>query len=333
MARPGKDLEQAIASFWRHRYPSAKVTFDTHVEDRHTGARRQVDGWIDVDVGHLRLQVLISCKDLNRPLGVSAIETADGERNSTRAHSVVLYSSSGFTKNALVKANELAVTCCEYYAGRPPNHPQHLLVEAYLAAPIFFLGTRFGNPRIKSDVTWRNVLPYRNPKHQTKGSNALRDAAARLLDDSFNDRSQGDFAPGKCVNVPFDETDRHPAFTAEWLLAWDWYKGLACGFKLSGVFDHKQSGYVGGIDLPAVDLSPANANQNWLRIPTAPIGSRLAISQYLLALPTLDGLRVELSNWPLVSRTVHRFGHAGIPTETVGGWNNLQAHITLNTIR
>jgi hypothetical protein len=133
MANDGKDFEEAVAGIARALAPNARVTQRHHVQDRDTGAPREVDVWIEGTVGgHWPIRILVSCKDHRRKLDVGAIEKFHAELGSVTASCGVLYSRSGFSVNALRKAQSLGITCCQLLNNEPPPVPDVLSLRWHL---------------------------------------------------------------------------------------------------------------------------------------------------------------------------------------------------------
>ena len=145
ISRPWRQFEIAVHEFVRTLDPTAVALFDHRVPDRDTGRLRQVDVWINAKLGrHIPYTVLVSCKNIRRPLDVPVIESLQAQVASTGANMGVVYSSSGFTRSALEKAKANGLTCCRLYQNEPADIPviQHYAcassIRLSLPLPILF---------------------------------------------------------------------------------------------------------------------------------------------------------------------------------------------------
>ena len=113
--------------------------FNHKVPDRDTGQLRQTDVWINARLaGCYPLSVLISCKDHDRPLSITQIETFLSEIRSTCAHLGVIYSSRGFSKQAIAKARANAISCCRLYRNEPAEMPERLILSSsFVCSSVF----------------------------------------------------------------------------------------------------------------------------------------------------------------------------------------------------
>jgi len=133
VAQKGKQFEKAVYAFVKALSPNSQVFFDHKVPDRDTGTFRQVDAWIETNYGgHIPLTILISCKDYIRKLDISHIGTFINEIHSTSASTGVIYSSSGFSENALKKAETNGVNCCQLFTGKIAPLPPKLIFHSYV---------------------------------------------------------------------------------------------------------------------------------------------------------------------------------------------------------
>lgn len=132
MANPGREYEEAVDAFVRTLDPSAEVIFDHKVPDRDTGSLRQCDVWINAKIGgHWPYSILVSCKDWNKKLDVGEIGKFVDEVRSTGANLGIIYSKTGFTKDALKKAKANSLSCCRLYLNEPPDIPELIWFEFF----------------------------------------------------------------------------------------------------------------------------------------------------------------------------------------------------------
>ena len=84
--------------------------------DKHTGKPRQRDVFIQTKIcGIIPVKILISCKKYKRNLNQKDIDHFNGELISSGANKGVIYSYSGFNKNAIEKSKVLDICCCRLY--------------------------------------------------------------------------------------------------------------------------------------------------------------------------------------------------------------------------
>lgn len=132
MAKPGLDFEKAVFAFVKALSVTAKPYFDHRVPDRDTGRNRQVDCWIEANLlDHFPIAVLVSCKDHKRPVNVSTMGSFCDEIRSTSANLGVMYSTSGYTKQALAKAKTNGISCCRLFRNEATDLPQILIIQHY----------------------------------------------------------------------------------------------------------------------------------------------------------------------------------------------------------
>lgn len=132
MSAPWQDFERAVAALCQALAPDAKVTHDAKTFDVDIGSRRQRDVWIEALIGgHFPVKILVSCKRYARKVTVQQVDSFLGELGSSGANMGVIYSASGFTKDALAKAKARGISACVLLANQPPPIPAVLLIDAY----------------------------------------------------------------------------------------------------------------------------------------------------------------------------------------------------------
>jgi hypothetical protein len=122
-----RSFEQAVAEFLQALDPGAKVAHDVQTPDSDTGEPRQRDVWIETTFGgHLPIKILVSCKRTKRRISQQDMDAFYGELSSSGANKGVLYAFSGFTKQALIKAQRKEISCCRLYDDQAPDIPDIL---------------------------------------------------------------------------------------------------------------------------------------------------------------------------------------------------------------
>jgi hypothetical protein len=131
-----KRFEVAVAEFLIQLLPNYKVTLDRKTPDPATGKPRQRDVWIEGRLGdHLDFTVHVSCKRYKRKLNVQDVEQFHSESMRSGANLKVLYSYSGFGKQALAVAKDEGITPCSLLDGAATYLPPQLVFTSYLAWP------------------------------------------------------------------------------------------------------------------------------------------------------------------------------------------------------
>lgn len=128
-----KEFEIAVADFLKATDPNNIVNHNVYQPDKHTKKLRQRDVFLETNLcGFLPIKVLISCKKYKRKLNQQDIDAFNGELISSEAHKGVIYSYSGFNKNAVEKCKVLGISCCKLYNNQPADLPEVLLFDYYL---------------------------------------------------------------------------------------------------------------------------------------------------------------------------------------------------------
>jgi len=158
----GKQFEKDVYAFVKALDPKAQVLFNHKVPDKETGSLRQVDVWIKAELGgHIPISILISCKDYKRKLNIAHIESFAQEVQSTGASTGVIYSSSGFTRNALQKARAKGLNCCRLFRNQPADIPDRLVFWTYCCTPRIGLFLIEPDAKVLKDrnlVYWDDLL-------------------------------------------------------------------------------------------------------------------------------------------------------------------------------
>lgn len=107
MVKAGDEYQEIVAAVVRVLDPGATVTVGAWKEGP--------DGLRDMDVSVVgaidgkRQFVLIECKDWTRPIGIGVIDALESKRRDLQADLAILYSNSGFTRQALRKAQRVGI--------------------------------------------------------------------------------------------------------------------------------------------------------------------------------------------------------------------------------
>ncbi|WP_407655644.1 restriction endonuclease [Amycolatopsis rhabdoformis] len=119
--------------------PDATVRHNAHVQGRLSQVARQIDVWAEGTVIGQRISVAVECKLRRRPADVQIIDAFIGKLLDIGADRGVIYSSSGFSDGANMRAYanrnpsvlpvELATPQILHDLRRAPGYPADLLVQ------------------------------------------------------------------------------------------------------------------------------------------------------------------------------------------------------------
>ena len=69
-----RDLELLVAKIQKQLAPQAEVLHNVRLDGRLTGAKRQIDVLVREYIGQYEIQIVIDCKDYNKPVDVKGVE-------------------------------------------------------------------------------------------------------------------------------------------------------------------------------------------------------------------------------------------------------------------
>lgn len=115
MAREGRLLELLVAQIEKSSLPEdAKLSSPGFLLDKVTGVKREVDILIEYEIGTHPVKIILECRDRNSPQDATWIEQVVGKISDIRVDKAIVVSSSGFTKGALVKAEDKKIETRTY---------------------------------------------------------------------------------------------------------------------------------------------------------------------------------------------------------------------------
>jgi hypothetical protein len=97
-------LEILVARIQKQLAPQAEVLHNVKLEGRQSKIKRQIDVLVRERVGQYEIQIVIDCKDHNKPVDVKGVEEFYGLLRDVGAHKGVLVSPMGFTEAAKTRA-------------------------------------------------------------------------------------------------------------------------------------------------------------------------------------------------------------------------------------
>ncbi len=235
--------------------------------------------------------MLISCKDHSRPLDVGEVEAFLGEIRSTGATTGVLYGRNGFTENAVVKARANNVSCCKMFDGAPPERPSELLLNAYVAHPVYHVMTEAVSQDAPLELRWHPVFGTYERIGDREAS--LPEVMAGLCFELLR-RSELERYSDASSSGPMDMHARYelkarpecPALRLHIVLTWDWFKGRMNAYSLTGSLNTTEKAFIGSTTVGPVSLSTAPHSATWERcLPPPPIVESCRVTFSALASP------------------------------------------------
>ena len=260
-------FEKSVKKFLDALDSKAKVIHDKKTIDNDTKELRQRDVWIESSVCGIPIKILVSCKYLNKKLNVSHIGTFVEEINSSEADKGVIYSKSGFSKNAFMKAKKHKISCCELYQDQPPSIPDVLILSRYLYKTLPSLlvikksrdisnWMELFELKIKSNIFLidRLVEIYEEMEgYALKKENLIN----RFPRTWYREEKIQDFAGGETV---FNLT-----------LGWRFYEADFAGHVVSGSYDFSKNNFTGCQIGPTIDLTGVSLDSGWNLLNEIPV--------------------------------------------------------------
>lgn len=268
MGKPGREFERAVYEFVRTIDPNAKVYFDHKVADCHTGTPRQVDVWVEAKVmNHFQQTFAISCKDHKRPLNISHIGTFLDEIRSTGASSGIIYSRSGFSKNALKKAKANGVSCCLLLQNDAPPVPECLFVRSYLAQPQAAIDVCERTGTFDSIATWGDVfaLPVAKGSKTATMLDLMEEGYFELEKDLLGSARRGELTPpsgsSKCTIC--QDGDSESRLSVRLRIFWRYYSGRLEAHFMNGSYCFDNKHFAGTQFGPTIALKDDPPGPGW----------------------------------------------------------------------
>jgi hypothetical protein len=261
--RPGRAFERAVYEFAAALAPDAKVIFDHRVPDVETGALRQVDVWIEgLLQGHWPFTILVSCKDHRRRLDIEELEAFFEQIRATGAQTGVIYSRKGFTKNALKKAQKRGVSCCRFYDNEPPDLPELVFVEEYLAMPTFrLIGP--GQDERGGRKTWGELLACVVELPNRTLRDLLDELFYQMQTESLQVMGGSGFPEPRMKKLDVSPEDGSAPFSVILNLGLIWYHARREAHRVSGSYCVSAPSFSGSIAGPAIDLNTGQPSDGW----------------------------------------------------------------------
>lgn len=258
MALKGKQFEKAVYDFLKAISPDSQIFFDYKVPDKDTGVLRQVDAWIKTNYGgHIPLSILISCKDYKRKLNISHIETFISEIQSTCANTGIIYSSSGFSNNALKKAEVHGINCCQLFTGKPTPLPARVIYHSYVCKPriAIEISNDYKDLLNNKGIIYWNEIFNMNIEDNVTVLEALERSYLELEKEALATKNLKNSLP-QCwtSGLQFLETkDNKKTYKITIDVKWAIFKGKTEYHLYKGSYCFNDGAYLGNMRTPAID--------------------------------------------------------------------------------
>lgn len=268
MGKPGKDFEKAVYEFVRTIGPTATVSFDHTVADRDTGTPRQVDVWVEAKLmNHFPQTFAISCKDHKRPLNISHVETFLSEVRSTGAGSGIIYSRSGFSKNALAKAKANGVSCCLLLQNDSPPVPECLFLRSFLAHPQAAIDVSRRTGVYESITTWGELFTLRveTAGKATTALELIEEGYAKLEKELLDGARGGELTPpsGSSECTFCQDGDSESRLSVRLRVFWRYYSGRSEAHLMNGSYCFDNKHFAGTQLGPTIALKEDSPGPGW----------------------------------------------------------------------
>lgn len=107
MSKLGSPYQDVVSAVAAALHPGASITVGDWIDG--PDGEREIDVRVEGIKDGARHFVLIECKDWKRPVGIAAFDALDSKRRDLGAGEAMLFSNSGFSKEALAKAARVGI--------------------------------------------------------------------------------------------------------------------------------------------------------------------------------------------------------------------------------
>ncbi len=299
-----KEFERAVAAFAAALDPTAKVTHNVRLPDRHHGGGRQRDVWIEAKISaHFPVSVLVSCKRYRRKLHSGDLDAFNGELASSNARVGVLYSYSGFTAPAIEKGRVLAIPCCRLYKGEGPEIPSALSFTSYCCVPQIALSLSSYPAEGWALSTWHDVFDLR--VRAASGEVPLLDelvAQYHSAETAAVEATKSHLGLPKPFRVQLTPQPATGAVPLEVAASghWKYYRAKLEAYEVNGSYEFTRGDFKGELATPSVDRLSSEPGPGWERLNEPPT---LAPNVMMIVLhhgQAKDALLQEMASKPLV---------------------------------
>ena len=261
-----KIFENSVAAFLSALAPAARITRNAYLPDVDTGEHRQRDVWIETSLGgHIPITILVSCKHKRKKLSQQDLDAFAGELRSSAANKGIIYSFSGFSRPALLKAEKLGISCCNLYVDRSPDIPEVLQFKAYCFREMFRIKASGGiirsedqigellSSEIEIDGKKETIVAAISASYEEARPKPLKVEAMRT-------------PPIWCgeLFLEYGPFRNHAALRLE--SGWRVYEAKLDAWLLNGSYSFGNSHFHGSITTPWIDGAAAHPGPGWKEI-------------------------------------------------------------------
>ena len=263
MSKHGADFEKAVFEFAKTLKPSVEVLFNHKVPDADTKTMRQCDVWINAKLGgHFPLHILVSCKDHTKKLHVGDIGAFRDEIRSTGASTGIIYSKSGFTRQALEKAQASGIVCCRLYQNQPAEMPVLTGIESFIFSPEakIALVNKLDDLTFK---TWGSILSLKESGEYLYDliEEKFFDAEKKAVENQFEN-----YPKEWELNLKIIPDNPKLEIEIKILGTWKLYKAKNDAILYNGSHSILNNSFRGTITTPQVNLRKEDPGNDWIEI-------------------------------------------------------------------
>lgn len=280
-----EQFESAVATFVAALDPKAEVKHNVKLPDRDTGRPRQRDVWVKATICKIfPVSLLISCKRLRRKLNELDVDAFIGELASSGAHKGVLYTFTGYSEHALMKAAIHGISCCKLYQNKPPDVPDALFFSFYCCASSFYFRVNEQAMEIWGDELIEDVLSVVDSSGQTAFDQLIRafwEAQEAKVQEALNAHSfPGSWATA--MKLQSSSPPNQPELVLSLHGKWRFYRAKLCGHLMNGTYSFTEGTFIGSQTSPCVDMMGPEPGPGWERVVDVPARLERGIGLFIL---------------------------------------------------
>lgn len=261
-----KEYEIAVKKFITALDPNAKVEHDIYLPDKHTKKPRQRDVYIMAKVcNHFPVEIYVSCKRYKRKLNLQDIDAFYGELISSGANKGVIYSYSGYSKNAIEKCKVLNISCCRLYKNQPPDIPEILYIrDTYCCQSKLGLNVKGSIDPGWNFYLWKDLFEFSLSETGKKMIDILVEIFESNESKTVKERGKNEF-PLSCttrIELTNEKNDIKPVIITIQNV-WKVYKGSIKAYLVNGSYSFSDNDFVGSQTLPIIDTKGSHPGPGW----------------------------------------------------------------------
>jgi hypothetical protein len=277
-----KQFEMAVAKFVAALDKNAVVEHDVKLPDIHSGSPRQRDVWVEAKVcKHFPINIYISCKRENKPLDQQDMDAFNGELISSGASLGVIYSYSGFTKEAIRKAKKLGISCCKLFEKEPPDIPESLFItKSFCCTPKLNLAVIAPLDPNWNIRTWEDLfrIEFIDNGKKIPAIDAISErylgGEKQSVDHVRNGSNTFPLSWERKLTYLDDETGRSLSIMIRCI--WIIYEGKMSANLLNGSYNFTNQEFIGTQITPVVDRQSIHPGPDWELLKKIPSEESLA---------------------------------------------------------